>query len=57
MAAKNAETLIFIRKNMLSKLKGIVNPKLKILSSFNHPQVVPNLYEFIFFCRTQRKIF
>ncbi len=28
MAAKNAETLIFIRKNMLSKLKGIVNPKL-----------------------------
>ncbi len=28
-------------------LKGIVHPKMKILSSYNHPQVVPNLYEFI----------
>ncbi len=26
-------------------LKGIVHPKMKILSSFTHPQVVPNLYE------------
>jgi len=28
-------------------LKGIVLPKMKILSSFTHPQVVPNLYVFI----------
>ncbi len=27
------------------QLKGIVHPKMKILSSFTHPQVVPNLYE------------
>ncbi len=26
-------------------LKGIVHPKMKILSSFTHSQVVPNLYE------------
>ncbi len=26
-------------------LKGIVHPKMKILSSFTQPQVVPNLYE------------
>ncbi len=26
-------------------LKGIVHPKIKILSSFTHPQVDPNLYE------------
>ncbi len=28
-------------------IKGIVHPKIKMLSSFTHPQVVPNLYEFI----------
>jgi len=27
-------------------VKGIVHPKIKILSSFTHPQVIPNLYEF-----------
>ncbi len=26
-------------------IKGIVHPKMKILSLFTHPQVVPNLYE------------
>ncbi len=26
-------------------IKGIVHPKMKIVSSFTHPQVVPNLYE------------
>jgi len=26
---------------------GIVRPKIKILTSFTHPQVVPNLYEFL----------
>jgi len=29
-------------------VKGIVIPKMKILSSFTHPQVVPNLYELLF---------
>ncbi len=34
-------------------LKGIVHPKMKILSSFTHPQVVPNLYEFL--CSAEHK--
>ncbi len=34
-------------------LKGIVHPKMKILSSFTHPQVVPNLYECL--CSTEHK--
>ncbi len=36
-----------------SGLKGIVHPKMKILSSFTHPQVVPNLYEFL--CSAEHK--
>jgi len=28
---------------MLSSLKGVVHPKMKILSSFTHPCVIPNL--------------
>ncbi len=32
-------------QKVLCTLKGIVHPKMKILSSFTHPQVVPNLYE------------
>ncbi len=28
-------------------MKRTVYPKLKIMSSVNHPQVVPNLYEFL----------
>ncbi len=28
-------------------LKGIVHPNMKMLSSFTHPQVVPNLHEFL----------
>ncbi len=27
------------------EVKGLVHPKMKMLSSFTHPQVVPNLYE------------
>jgi len=27
--------------------KGLVHPKMKILSVFTHPHVVPNLYMFI----------
>jgi len=34
-------------------LEGIVHPKMKILSSFTHPQVVPNLYVFI--CSAEHK--
>jgi len=30
------------------RLKGILHPKFLILSSFTHPQVVGNLYEFLF---------
>ncbi len=35
------------------QLKGIVHPKMKILSSFTHPQVVPNLYECL--CSAEHK--
>ncbi len=34
-------------------LKGIVHPKMKMLSSFTHPQVVPNLYECV--CSAEHK--
>jgi len=27
------------------------------MSPFTHPQVVPNLYDFFFFCWMQKKIF
>ncbi len=35
------------------RLKGIVHPKMKILSLFTHPQVVPNLYECL--CSAEHK--
>ncbi len=35
------------------KLKVIVHPKIKILSSFTHPQVVPTLYAFL--CSAEHK--
>ncbi len=38
-----------------SDLKGIVHPKMKILSSFTHPQVVPNLWMSLF-CWTKEDI-
>ncbi len=34
-------------------IKGIVHPKMKILSSFTHSQVVPNLYECL--CSAEHK--
>ncbi len=40
-----------------TSLKGIVHPKMKILSSFTHPQVVPKPVWIPLFCWTQRKIF
>jgi len=36
-------------------LKGIVHPKMKILSSFTHHQVVPNLYAFLSSAEHKRK--
>jgi len=33
--------------------KGLVHPKMKILSVFTHPHVVPNLYVFI--CSAEHK--
>ncbi len=41
------------RLSGLCDFKGIVHPKMKILSSFTHPQVVPNLYEFL--CSAEHK--
>ncbi len=40
------ETVIYL-------FKGIVHPKILILSSFTHPQVVPNLYEYL--CSAEHK--
>jgi len=34
-------------------LKGLVHPKIAILSVFTHPHVVPNLYVFI--CSAEHK--
>ncbi len=36
-----------------NNIKGIVHPKMKILSSFTHPQLVPNLYECV--CSAEHK--
>ncbi len=36
-----------------NSLKGIVHPKMKIVSSFTHPQVGPNLYECL--CSAEHK--
>ncbi len=35
------------------QFKGIVHPKMKMLSSFTHPQVVPNLYKCL--CSAEHK--
>jgi len=35
------------------EIKGLVHPKIKILSVFTHPHVVPNLYLFI--CSAEHK--
>ncbi len=46
-------TIVLFLGNGHSILKGTVHPKMKILSSFTHPQVVPNLYEFL--CSAEHK--
>ncbi len=38
------------------KLNGIVHPKMKIVSSFTHAQVVPNLYAFFVLPNTKEDI-
>ncbi len=50
---RDAPELLAISTNIPMWLKGIVHPKMKILSSFIHPQVVPNLYEFL--CSAEHK--
>jgi len=47
----------FSFNNVTVIIKGIVHPKMKILSSFTHPQVVPNLYEFLSSAEHERKYF
>ncbi len=42
-----------MEKSNLKQFKGIVHPKMKILSSFTPPQVVPNLYECV--CSAEHK--
>jgi len=42
---------------MHANLKGIVHPKIKILSSFTHPHVVPTLYEFLSSAEHKRRYF
>jgi len=37
--------------------KWIINPKIKMFSSFTHPQVVPNLYEFLSLTEHKRRYF
>ncbi len=39
------------------RLKVIVHPKMKILALFTHPQVVPNLYEFLSHAEHKRRYF
>ncbi len=50
-AEKNCHKMVFMKRSYVFVLwevvKGLVNQKMKILSSFTHPQVVPNLYVFI----------
>jgi len=40
-----------------AQLKELVHPKMKIPSSFTHPQVVPNLYEFLSSAEHKRSTF
>ncbi len=37
--------ILSLPHRQFAHVKGTVHPKMKILSSFTHPQVVPNLYE------------
>ncbi len=37
-------------------IKGTVHLKMKSMSSITHPHIVPNLYDFLFMQRTQKKV-
>ncbi len=37
--------------------KGIAHPKMKMLSSFTHPHVIPNLYKFLSYVEHKRRYF
>jgi len=41
----------------MSELKGIVHPFFYFISSFIHPQVVPNLFEFLSTAEQKRRYF
>ncbi len=43
------------RDLILSIIKGTVQPKIKIVSSFSHPHVVPNLYTFLSYVEHRRR--
>ncbi len=43
------KTLNIAHVVILAEFKGIVHPKIKILLSFTHPQVIPNLHECLCF--------
>ncbi len=47
--------LLAIATNIPVRLKETVHPKMKILSSFTHHQVDPNLYECV--CSEHKKIY
>jgi len=55
--SSNMEELMYcvLKEPISCGLKGIVRPK--IISSFTYPQVVSNLYEFLFFCWTKGRYF
>jgi len=40
----------------VNKLNGLVHQRMKILSSFTHPQVVPKMYEFFLLLNTKEDI-
>lgn len=49
--------LIVPSEHSLHTAKGILHPKMTILSSFTHPHVVPKKYDFhLSFCETKMKI-
>jgi len=49
--------ILVVIKHFTTRLKGLVHPKLKILSVISHPHVVPNPVRLMFIFGTQNKIF
>jgi len=43
----NRTFFVVVVQGVCLLFKGILHPKIKILSSFTYPQVVANLYEFL----------